>query len=220
MPVSGWLLLRAQESGREPEAGDRLSPHQHPLSSASVDAIGQPPGPLPCVASWRSRGLFSQEDIRDYVYRIKLRERLAVFLGLPLVKVGRLLAKLSSPPDGLSSFDPTAEFSQCFAVLPMGFSWAFYIAQDVQRGFAERFIPGALSHHFIVERKPAPVLGAPGDKAVLLYSDNSHHMSLLAEEANSMREALSRVLDGHGLPTHEIVEASHMSEALGASIGL
>ena len=61
--------------------------------------------------------------------------------------------------------------------MPMGFSWAFYVAQEVHRGFAERFIAGAFPHHFIVERKPAPVLGAPKDKAVLIYAGNSHHMS-------------------------------------------
>ena len=35
-----------------------------------------------------------------------------------------------------------------------------------------------------------------------------------------MREGLSRALNGHGLLTHEIVEAVHMSEALGVSIDL
>ena len=48
----------------------------------------------------------------------------------------------------------------------------------------------------------------------MIYADNSYHMPLLAEEANSMRESLSRALNGRGLLTHEIVEATHISEAL------
>ena len=102
----------------------------------------------------------------------------------------------------------------------MGFTWAFYIAQEVHRGFAERFIPGSLPYHFIAERNPALLLGAPEDKAVLIYADNSHRISPLAEDANAMREGLSRALNGHGLLTHEIVETTQMSEALGASIDL
>ena len=45
------------------------------------------------------------------------------------------------------------------------------------------------------------------DKAAMIYADNSHHMSLLAREASTMRESLSLALNKHGLATHEVVEA-------------
>ena len=100
--------------------------------------------------------------------------------------MGRLLAQLSSAPAGLTSFDPAAEVSPCVAETPNFVFGAFDIAQEVHRGLAERFIPGALPHHSIVARKPAPVIGLPEDKAVFIYADDSHHVSLLAEEANAM----------------------------------
>ena len=56
------------------------------------------------------------------------------------------------------------------------------------------------------------------DRTVLINADNSHHIAFLAEEANAMREGLSRALNGH--LTLKIEEAVHMSETLGASIDL
>ena len=58
------------------------------------------------------------------------------------------------------------------------------------------------------------------DKAVMIYADNSHHVSLLAQEANAMRESLSLALNTHGLATHEVVEATHIADGLGAVINM
>ena len=102
----------------------------------------------------------------------------------------------------------------------MGFSWALYIAQEVHRGFAIRSLPSVPATAFVVERRPSPVLACDTDMAAMIYADNSHHMSLVAEEANSMRESLSLALNSNDLLTHEIVEATHIAEARGAVINL
>ena len=166
------------------------------------------------------KAFIAQEDIRDYFYRLRLDERLSVFFGLPAIRVGTLLQRLVDPPAFLLNRDLNSMVNPCFAVMPMGFSWAFYIAQEVHRGFAIRSLPCVPASAFVVERRPSPVLANDTDKAVMIYADNSHHMSLVAEEANSMRESLSLALNSNGLLTHEIVEASHITEALGAVINL
>ena len=92
-----------------------------------------------------------------------------------------LLSKLTKPPASFLELDPDGEVNPCFAVMPRGFSWAFYFAQEVHRGFAIRNVPGVPASAFVVERRPSPVLASDTDKAVMIYADNNHHMSLVAK---------------------------------------
>ena len=170
---------------------------------------------------WRRggrEGFIAQEDIRNYFYRLQLDARLSIFFSLPAINVGVLLSKLTNPPACLLQLDPSSKVNACFSAMPMGFSWAFFIAQEVHRGFAARSLPGVSPSSFVVERRPSPVLEHDSDKAVMIYVDNSHHMSLLAHEANVMRESLSKALNDSGLATHEVVEATHIAEGLGVGI--
>ena len=166
----------------------------------------------------------AQEDVRDYFYRIAIDEKLAPYFGLPEIRVGALQSAFAragvAPPLHLAQLSPDAVLNPTFCVMPMGFSWAFLIAQELHRAFAARFVPGVLPQHFIVERKPAPTLSSDGDRALMVYADNAHHFGLSADLVNSMRESLSLALNQHGLKTHEVVEASHVAEALGASIDM
>ena len=93
-----------------------------------------------------------------------------------------------------------------FKVLPMGFSWAFYLAQEALRTIVKRVVPAA---EFLEDFKPAPELSH--DKSVaMIYADNGNHISLSAESADRDRESVMRELDRLGLKTHEVVEASEL----------
>ena len=131
-----------------------------------------------------------------------------------------LPSKLTNPPACLLELDPRSEVNGCFSALPMGFSWAFYITQEVHRGFVALSLPEVSPSSFAVERRPSPVLEHDSDKAAMIYADNSHHVSLLAQEANAMRESLSLARNKNGLATHEVVEATHIAEGLGAVINM
>ena len=104
--------------------------------------------------------------------------------------------------------------------MPMGLSWAFFLAQEVHRSFAAQFVEGVGPEDFVIERRPVPTLSGDGDRALMVYADNAHHLGLCAKLVNAMRESLSLALNAHGLKTHEVVEACHLAECLGARVNM
>ena len=106
---------------------------------------------------------------------------------------------------------------QCnFCGCAYGFLPGLFLAQEVHRTFAEYVVEGFTEDDCVVERKPSPVLSGDGDCALMIYADNSHHFVLGADIVNRMRESVSGALNGHALKTHEVLEGSHVAEALGA----
>ena len=155
----------------------------------------------------------SQYDVKDFFYRLSLPANLRPYFGLPPVTrehIQHLLpvAALADIPDDFSSLYPVS------CVLPMGFSLAFYLAQESLRCCVARALPGM---RFLADHAPAPDLSGPGPIA-MVYADNGLHLGIDRDRVDQERRLVASHLDSIGLETHEISEASVFTQSLGVII--
>ena len=97
-------------------------------------------------------------------------------------------------------------------VLPMGFSWSFYLAQESHRHLTECALPGV---PFMSDHRPSPPLG---EGRVLVYADNGTHLGMDEAGVNARKSRVKAHLDTWGLEVHEETEAGTLREPLGTRI--
>ena len=112
--------------------------------------------------------------------------------------------------EALTGIDGT-HVTPYICVLPMGFSWAFFLAQEALRCSVRRVLP---SIKFIEDLAPMLDLqeGAP---AALIYADNGVHVGSDKKRVGETAACVSQYLGSLGLETHEKTEASVFAESLG-----
>ena len=86
----------------------------------------------------------------------------------------------------------------------MGFSWAFYLAQEALRTVVKYVLPRA---GFLEDFRPAPTLSCSSSVA-MVYADNGDHISLNRNQADADCTLVMKELERIGLKTHEHMEAS------------
>lgn len=107
-------------------------------------------------------------------------------------------------------------FSPCINVLPMGFSWSFYIIQQLHEQSVRRSL-GIPREDVILDGYPAPQLS--GDKVVAMpYCDNCHSLALSAEGCEEGKKRMCEDLEGMGFSLHEQVGATEIFPTLGGVI--
>jgi hypothetical protein len=101
----------------------RKPPTGHNSSSAALGELRVPAGGV----LWTS-----QFDVRDFFYRLRLPTQLQKYFGLPGVPASLLRGRV---PDAVLDKSCAENGLVCpvLRVLPMGFSWAFYLAQESLR---------------------------------------------------------------------------------------
>ena len=92
----------------------------------------------------------AQEDVRDYFYRLYIGRGLGEWFSLPPIKCA-LMRKIlgSEAPGALGEGDFAYPF---LLVLPMGFSWAFYLAQEAHDALHRKILGSSVP--FIIDREP------------------------------------------------------------------
>ena len=95
----------------------------------------------------------------------------------------------------------------------MGFSWAFHLAHAAHEYLAKVALPDA---PLIRDRRAVPDL-LPSRPCLLIYADNADHLGLSAVQATSSRKALSKIVNSHGLRTHDIVDGTRFGTSIGIS---
>ena len=155
----------------------------------------------------------AQEDVKDCLCRLGIGADLSKEFGLLKVQVGFLRRAMGGDlPAELRDRPDKESVQPRLSVLPMCFSWVFWVAQQVHPHIAIRTLgPGGL----IVDRSPPPRIAASSDTALSVYADNANQFGLDPDIVNQRRENLSIALSGRGLDTHEIVDATTLAETLG-----
>ena len=160
----------------------------------------------------------SQEDIRDFFYRLAIPDSWSPYFGLPEVDLN-LLASLYVDSGDIIPSEVQQHLGQYtsmnpeMVVLPMGCSWAFHLSQLAHDQIAMGAIPETGR---IVDRSPPPPLSIH-HSSLLLYADNANHISLAAATSNESRIRLSEALNRLQLSTHETEEATTRGRTLGVS---
>ena len=176
-------------------------------SGAAWTAVEKPPG--------ASTLYVAQSDVKDFFYCLGLEGELARFFCLPPITYGDV-----SDLGGLERYLPTMGASSPvwfhLKVVPMGWSWAFWLAQRVHQELVLR-TSGLGVDRLLLDHHPAPRL-ENGQPAILVYCDNLNVYGTSPKEVN---EVLDRVVSGltrENLIVHEIEEASSSVTSLGYEI--
>ena len=166
----------------------------------------------------------AQEDVRDFFYRLGIDSFLSQFFGLPAIRAGDLKRAFRDAsveiPSFVANLVDDADITPTLAVLPMGFSWAFWLSQMVHVQIAKQSMPDVDDSRFLIDGQPSPEISNNSGKsyACMLYADNANHLGVDADEVNFRRNQLSIGLNGRGLASHEVVEASDRVESIGVEI--
>ena len=96
----------------------------------------------------------------------------------------------------------------------MGFSWAFYLAQEALKEVVRRSLP---SPRFVTDFLAAPDLELEGPVA-MIYADNGNHLGVDRASVNAERLLVETELNRVGLATHEVVEATPYVKVLGGMV--
>ena len=106
--------------------------------------------------------------------------------------------------------------SPCITVLPMGFSWSFYIIQKLHEQSALRSLQCDRSS-LVLDGYPAPDL-AGSSVVAMPYCDNLHSLSLSAEACQAGKASMAADLSDMGFSLHEEVDATDYFPTLGGII--
>ncbi|CAE7265927.1 AMY1.1 [Symbiodinium sp. CCMP2592] len=156
----------------------------------------------------------SGSDIQDCFYACFLPKGLEEFF---------CLASDISPEEAVEVFGENAadfvsapRISPCITVLPMGFSWSFYLVQKLHEGACLDALRIPRSN-LILDGYPAPDVS--GDSVLSMpYCDNVHCMATSAEACNQGKDGICDRLADMGFTLHEHEAASLVFPTLGGEI--
>jgi hypothetical protein len=195
--------LRLILDARKSNAYFRRPPGGNNSSFASLSNVRVP----------REKTLFiSQCDVKDFFFRLQLPLGLEGYFGLPSISFSE--AQSVFDVEELKLFGEDSSISPHFKVLPMGFSWSFYLAQEALRTVVKRAVPDV---RFITDFCSPPDLTDPSP-VVMIYADNGNHVGLSADDVDRSRKKVEDELSRVGLATHEIMEATELATTLGGRI--
>ncbi|CAK0825859.1 unnamed protein product, partial [Prorocentrum cordatum] len=157
----------------------------------------------------------SLSDIKDYFYACGIDDDLSSYFCLDDVP-GWLVSELEGNDSRFSQFYGRDAVAPAFRVLPMGFSWSFYLAQIVHSSVVKGVLPDTAGL-VLQDRRPGPTIGARG-LVSLPYCDNHATGAGSPELADGARIAVARQLTADGFAVHEEEDASLWAESLGFAI--
>ena len=159
----------------------------------------------------------AQCDVKDFFYHLSVDPSLGRYFALRPLRAGPLLERFPNLRCDGRLPSPTEWITPHFSVLPMGFSWAMYFAQQVHDTQLLK-VPCLCEKRFIQPSRPLPAPdGAPGP-LVLAYADNGNFLHVKARVAQEGKDAAVQQLRASGLLVHEEVDATRVVNALGVTV--
>lgn len=153
-------------------------------------------------------------DIQDCFYAAKISDDLSSFFGLSYDLSTEDAYSIWGDDfcdDGCGNF-----VTPCISVLPMGFSWSFFLIQKLHEQSALRAL-GTDRSGILLDGYPSPDLH--GEHAVALpYCDNIHSLALSQDLCNDGLRAMRAEVQDMGFTLHEDVDATDFFQTLGGII--
>lgn len=183
----------------------RPAPHTRLGSLAAISEMYIPPG---------HNMYLSGADIKDCFYAVRLPKDLAMYFGLHRdlsVEEATLVSGL-----GAEYFSGYGNITPVISVLPMGFSWSFFLVQHIHESVSMRAL--GISHtELVLEHTPAPKL-VPGQAIAMPYCDNVHAIGLEQQLTNNSKDSICNALSHIGFSMHEDEPASTTFNTLGGVV--
>lgn len=153
-------------------------------------------------------------DIQDCFYAAKLPAGLEEFFCLQSNLTRQEALRVFG--DELDEFPDLQQFIRCINVLPMGFSWSFYIIQQLHEQATIRALQ-CKAEDLVKDGCPAPNLS--GDAVIgMPYCDNVHAVSLSRQGATDGKDRICKELRAMGFTMREDEEGSSTFRTLGGMI--
>ncbi|CAE8630360.1 unnamed protein product [Polarella glacialis] len=186
---------------RRPNARFRSAPSMRLCSAASFSEIGIDLDESLWIA---------QADVKDYFYRLGLPIELWSYFCLEPVTKEELISLFGMVPEGFSLEDGESLWP-CLAVVPQGWSCAFYLSQQAHGHIAETVLPGIPC---LEDNKPCPCV-KPGQPFRVTYADNGAIVGVDRESVDAAQKLLNEKLESLGLCVHDVCEAETLATLLG-----
>ena len=154
----------------------------------------------------------AQSDIKDYFYSLQLPPELQPLFCLPALPLSLVqdwgfpeLQRLEGDSEGL--------IFPMLRVVPMGWSWAMWIAQRVHQHLCLE-ASGLDVDRIVVEGKPAPGL-QDGEVILIPYADNLNVAGIDQKRVQEVKDKIVAHLRQVGFRVHEELEACSIGQSLG-----
>ena len=156
----------------------------------------------------------SGADIRDCFYAVQLPKELAEYFGL----CRDLTVEEAVEISGLSRsyFTGFSRITPVIAVLPMGFSWSFFLVQHIHEAVSLRAMDIPCTQ-LILEHTPVPKL-QHGHVLAMPYCDNVHTIGLDKDATNTNKDRICSALSDIGFSMHEEEPAATHFSTLGGVV--
>ena len=148
----------------------------------------------------------STVDVRDCFYRIRIPLEFAEYFALPPVDASDISSCKGRFP---------GRVFPCISVLPMGFSWSLWIAQEINRS---KVVEAGLPASAEVNAHSQENTFVHHPLRFVVYVDNIAIFGRDKEMVNKAMEKVIVVLNSCGLLTHEHTEAEPECKLLGLQI--
>eukprot|EP00435_Cladocopium_sp_Y103_P076203 s26_g81.t1 len=151
-------------------------------------------------------------DIKDCFYAVNMEPGLQEFFGLQWNITDDEVLKVTGGK--FSGYGTTNV--PVIKVLPMGFSWSFYLVQHLHTDFALKSL-GLDEKHLFLEGQPAPTLENES-VCIMPYCDNVHSLCTNSNACQRAKDEMCVALEGIGFELHEHADACSFFETLGGVI--
>ncbi|CAE7380279.1 gag-pol [Symbiodinium natans] len=150
----------------------------------------------------------AQSDVRDYFYSIGLPQGLRRYFALPPIPASALPAGV-----GVIAESEGELWYPRMKVVPMGWSWAMWIAQRIHQHQASVAL-ACSPDQVLVDGRPPPSLEA-GSPLLIPYADNLNVCGTNQAAVQSAKDKVVEQLRSVGFRVHEEEDASLRVQALG-----
>ena len=114
------------------------------------------------------------------------------------------------------SISDVGPISPCINVLPMGFSWSFFLVQHIHQSAVLRSLSISEQDLFL-DGRPPPHISSSGIYS-MPYCDNIHSISSDKSSCNEGKQRIVSELAGQGFTIHEEEDASTLFNTLGGVV--
>ena len=171
-------------------------------------------------AAWANVGIennddvmyIAQSDVKDFFYALTLWPGLATYFSLPPVPNDLRIKLGGSLPAG-QTVPASGWVWPHLRVVPMGWSWAFWVAQRVHQHIALSS-SGLGVDRPLLDHAPAPLL-ACGTPVILPYCDNLNVAGLDKDKVQLVKDKVVSGLRRAGFLAHEELDATTAADSLG-----
>ena len=156
----------------------------------------------------------AQSDITNYFHCLEMPSELRRLFSMPSIP-SYLLKDWGVPASRGGGCDNEGQCFPCLRVVPMGWSWAMWLAQRIHQ--EQCLVASGLGmDRLLTDRRPAPSLEGTEAPVIMPYADNLNIAG--TNKAQDTKDNVARHLRSLSFSVHEELDACTTADSLGYRI--